>query len=91
MLATRHLSDGGLVLYDLSSSYSEVHHRSAGQRGYSHDGTPGSLQVNYKLLTDAHSCPVLVSVHEGNTVDSKTILAEVQRVREATPAHSFAT
>ena len=80
-LATRHLSAGGLVLYDLSSSYFEGTTCPLAKRGYSRDGKHGMLQVNYGLLTDARGRPVAVSVHEGNTSDSKTFLPEVQRLR----------
>ena len=71
-LASRHLHEGGLVLYDLSSSYFEGVTCPLAKRGYSRDGRPGTLQVNYGLLTDARGCPVAVSVHEGNTADSAT-------------------
>ena len=81
-LVARHLVDGGLVLYDLSSSYFEGSTCPLARRGYSRDGKPGTLQVNYGLLTDARGCPVAVSVFEGNTADSKTFMPAVQRVRE---------
>ncbi len=81
-LAARHLSDGGLVLYDLSSSYFEGHCCPLAKLGYSRDGRHGMLQVNYGLLTDARGCPVAVSVHEGNVADSQTLLPEVKRLRE---------
>lgn len=81
-LATRHLREGGLVLYDLSSSYFEGTTCPLAKRGYSRDGKPGTLQVNYGLLTDARGCPVAVSVHEGNTADSRTFLPTVQKLRE---------
>ena len=80
-LAARHLSAGGLVLYDLSSSYFEGTTCPLAKRGYSRDGKHGLLQVNYGLLTDARGCPVAVSVHEGNTADSTTFMPEVQRLR----------
>ena len=80
-LAKRHLSAGGLVLYDLSSSYFEGTTCPLAKRGYNRDGKHGMLQVNYGLLTDARGCPVAVSVHEGNTADSTTFLPEVQRLR----------
>jgi len=80
-LATRHLSAGGLVLYDLSSSYFEGTTCPLAKRGYNRDGKHGMLQVNYGLLTDARGCPVAVSVHEGNTADSTTFMPEVQRLR----------
>ena len=80
-LAARHLSAGGLVLYDLSSSYFEGSTCPLARIGYSRDGRHGMLQVNYGLLTDARGCPVAVSVHEGNVADSLTLMPEVQRLR----------
>jgi len=81
-LAARHLSEGALVLYDLSSSYFEGSTCPLAKIGYSRDGRHGMLQVNYGLLTDARGCPVAVSVHEGNVADSQTLMPEVQRLRE---------
>ncbi len=81
-LAARHLDEGGLVLYDLSSSYFEGSCCPLAKLGYNRDGKSGLLQVNYGLLTDARGCPVAVSVYEGNVSDSKTLLPEVKRVRE---------
>ena len=81
-LAARHLREDALVLYDLSSSWFEGSCCPLAKRGYSRDGRPGTLQVNYGLLTDARGCPVAVSVFEGNTADSLTFLPAVQRVRE---------
>jgi transposase len=81
-LAARHLSDGGLVLYDLSSSYFEGTSCPLAKLGHSRDGKKGLLQVNYGLLTDARGCPVAVSVHEGNVADSATFVPEVRHLRE---------
>src|SRR6266850_1026175 len=81
-LASRHLSEGGMVLYDLSSSYFEGSCCPLAKLGYSRDGKKGLLQVNYGLLTDARGCPVAVSVYEGNVTDSLTLMPEVQRLRE---------
>ncbi len=80
-LATRHLHEGGLVLYDLSSSYFEGSTCPLAKRCYSRDGKPGTLQVNYGLLTDERGCPVAVSVHEGNTADSTTFMPAVRKLR----------
>jgi len=80
-LAARHLRDGGLVLYDLSSSYFEGTQCPLARLGYSRDGKRGKLQVNYGVLTDGRGCPVTVSVHEGNTSDPDTLLPAVDRVR----------
>ena len=81
-LASRHLSAGALVLYDLSSSYFEGSCCPLAKLGYSRDGRKGMLQVNYGLLTDARGCPVAVSVHEGNTADSTTFMPAVHKLRE---------
>ena len=81
-LAQRHLRDGGLVLYDLSSSYFEGTTCPLAKLGHSRDGKKGLLQVNYGLLTDPRGCPVAVSVHEGNTADSATFVPAVLRLRE---------
>ena len=81
-LATRHLSPGGLVLYDLSSSYFEGSTCPLAKLGYNRDGKKGLLQVNYGLLTDARGCPVAVSVFDANTADSKTFMPEVERLRD---------
>src|ERR1700756_528621 len=71
-LADRHLASGGLVRYDLSSSYFEGKTCPLAALGKNRDGKNGKLQVNYGLLTDRRGCPVAVSVHEGNTSAAKT-------------------
>jgi transposase len=81
-LARRHLKEGGLVLFDLTSSSFEGVTCPLAKIGYSRDGKPGTLQVNYGLLTDARGCPVAVSMFEGNTADPKTLLPQVETVRE---------
>ena len=80
-LAKRHLREGGLVLYDLSSSYFEGTTCPLAALGHSRDGKKGTLQVNYGLLTDSRGCPVAVSVFKGNTGDPTTLLPQVDRVR----------
>jgi len=80
-LAGRHLHKGGLVLYDLSSSYFEGNKCPLAKRGHSRDRKKGTLQVNYGLVTDSFGCPISVSVFPGNTGDSTTLLPAVDRVR----------
>lgn len=82
-LAKRHLKEGGLVLFDLTSSTFEGVTCPLAKLGYSRDGKPGTLQVNYGLLTDDRGCPVAVSVFEGNTADPKTLLPQVEKVRDS--------
>ena len=81
-LAARHLSEGALALYDLSSSYFEGTHCPLGKIGHNRDGKKNKLQVNYGLLTTREGCPVAVSVYEGNTADAKTLMPEVMKLRE---------
>jgi Transposase DDE domain len=81
-LAARHLHTGGVVLYDLTSSYFEGTSSPLAARGYNRDGKIGKLQVNYGLLTDARGRPVAVSVFEGNTGDPKTLLPQVEKLQQ---------
>lgn len=80
-LAERHLYAGGLVMYDLTSSYLEGKTCPLGARGYNRDGKKGKLQINYGLLTDRRGCPVSVSVFEGNVTDPQTLLTQVEKLR----------
>lgn len=80
-LARRHLKDGGLVLFDLTSSYFEGVTCPLAKIGYSRDEKRGTLQVNYGLLTDARGRPVSASVFEGNVADPKTLLGQVEKVK----------
>jgi len=81
-LAKRHLEAGGLVLYDLSSTYMEGEHCSLAKRGYSRDGKPGQLQIEFGLLTNAAGEPVAIEVFPGNTADPATFQAQVHKVKE---------
>jgi len=81
-LATRHLASGGLVLYDLTSSYMEGTTCPLARYGHNRDGKRDKLQVNYGLVTDGRGCPVAVSVFDGNVADTKTLAPQVTRLRE---------
>jgi transposase len=81
-LAQRHLSHGGLVLYDLTSTYFEGRHCPLAKLGHSRDDKSGKLQIVFGLLTNAAGCPVAVEVFEGNTGDPRTVAQQVQKLRE---------
>ena len=66
-LAGRHLADGGLALYDLTSSYFEGVTCPLAELGHNRDGKKGKLQVNYGLLTNQQGITVAVSVFKGNS------------------------
>src|SRR5580658_7583504 len=81
-LAKRHLSQGGLVLYDLTSTYFEGRHCPLAKLGHSRDDKSGKLQIVFGLLTNASGCPVAVEVFAGNTSDPKTVAAQVDKLRQ---------
>jgi hypothetical protein len=81
-LARRHLKDGCLVLYDLTSSYLEGRCCPLARYGYSRDDKPGKLQITYGLLCAADGCPVAVEVFEGNTADPATLAAQIVKLKE---------
>jgi Transposase DDE domain len=80
--AKRHLQNGCLVLYDLTSSYLEGRCCELAQHGYSRDGQPGKPQIVFGLLCAANGCPIAVEVFEGNTADPATLAAQVAKLRE---------
>jgi transposase len=80
-LARRHLEQGSVVLYDLTSTYFEGRRCPLAHFGYSRDERPGNLQIVFGLLTDPAGCPVAVEVFEGNTGDPKTVAAQVEKLR----------
>jgi hypothetical protein len=81
-LAKRHLKDGTLALYDVSSTYFEGHCCPLARYGYSRDGKRDKLQITFGLLTNADGCPVAVEVFEGNTADPATLSSVVAKLRE---------
>lgn len=80
-LASRHLGEGALVLYDLTSSYFEGATCPLAKLGHSRDGKKGKLQVEYGLLCNASGIPVAVEVFEGNTADPMTLGSQIQKIR----------
>ena len=80
-LAKRHLKEGTLVMYDLTSVYVEGSHCPLAQYGYSRDGKRGKQQIEFGLLCDAKGCPVAVEVFEGNTADPNTVGPQVEKLR----------
>ena len=81
-LARRHLAQGGMALFDLSSSWVEGRHCELAAFGHSRDGKRGKLQIEYGLLTDRDGRPVAVRVFAGNTGDPTAFVAAVEVVRD---------
>lgn len=80
-LARRHLVDGELVLYDVTSTYFEGRTCPLAKLGYSRDGQPHRPQIVIGLLTNSAGCPVAIEVFEGNTGDPKTVASQVEKLR----------
>ena len=81
-LSRRHLADGEMVLYDVSSSYFEGRTCPLGRRGYSRDGKPGLLQIIYGLLCDTDGRPVAVEVFTGECHDDKTLPSQIAKLKD---------
>ena len=81
-LADRHLKDGTLVLYDVTSSYFEGKACPLAQFGHSRDGKKDKLQIIFGLLCDVHGRPIAVEVFEGNTGDPGTVASQVRKLRD---------
>jgi len=81
-LAKRHLVDGTLVLYDVSSSWLEGRCCPLARFGHSRDGKSNKLQIIYGLLCAADGCPVAIEVFEGNIADPKTLSAQIAKLKE---------
>ncbi|HKN32370.1 MAG TPA: IS1634 family transposase [Terriglobales bacterium] len=81
-LAARHLREGSLVLYDVSSSYYEGRHCPLAQYGHDRDGQKGLPIIVYGLLTDPEGRPLAVQVYPGNTGDPTTVVDQVNKLRE---------
>ena len=81
-LAKRHLADGTLVLYDVSSAAFEGRSCPLGAIGHARDGVKGRLQIVYGLLATTAGIPVAVEVFEGNTADPKTLAAQINKLKE---------
>lgn len=81
-LAKRHLEDGTLVLYDVSSSYLEGRCCELASFGHNRDGKKGKLQIVYGLLCAADGCPVAIEVFDGATADPKTLATQIDKLKK---------
>jgi len=81
-LAKKHLQEGSLVLYDVSSSYFEGTHCSLAKRGHNRDKKQGKLQIVYGLICSQEGCPVAIEVFEGNTADPNTFAHQIAKLRQ---------
>ena len=80
-LAARHLVNGTLVLYDVSSAAFEGRTCPLGAIGHPRDGVKGRLQIVYGLLCSPAGIPIAIEVFEGNTADPKTLAAQITKLK----------
>jgi transposase len=80
-LAERHLGNGSLVAYDISSSYYEGQSCSLAQFGYNRDKKKGKKQIVYGLMTDSSGRPVSVQVYPGAKKDHQTVEDQIHKLK----------
>ena len=81
-LAARHLQEGGLVLYDVSSSFYEGRTCPLAKFGHNRDDKQGLPIIVYGVMTNGEGCPVAVSVYAGNTADPTTVADQIDKLRK---------
>jgi Transposase DDE domain len=81
-LARRHLGEGTLVLYDVTSSYLEGRRCPLARFGYSRDGKHNKLQIVFGVLCTPQGCPIAVEVFAGNTADPSTLKVQIDKLRQ---------
>jgi transposase len=86
-LARRHLGEGTLVLYDVTSSYLEGRCCPLAQFGYSRDGKSHKLQIVFGVLCTRQGCPIAVEVFTGNTADPSTLKVQIDKLRQRFGLH----
>jgi len=80
-LGAQHLSNGSLVLYDVTSVYLEGRKCPLAHFGHNRDGKKGKKQIVFGLLCTSEGCPVAVEVFEGNSADPKTLACQIRKLR----------
>jgi hypothetical protein len=81
-LAARHLHNGSLVLYDVTSTYFEGRSCPLARLGHNRDGKRGKLQIVFGLLCTSGGCPIAVEVFSGDTADPATLQGQISKIRE---------
>jgi transposase len=81
-LAARHLLEGAMALYDVSSSYYEGRKCPLAKYGHSRDGKKGLPIIVYGVIADSDGRPIAVSVYPGNTGDPKTVSTQTEKLQQ---------
>jgi transposase len=83
-LAKKHLTNGSIILYDITSSYFEGEYEESElvTFGYSRDKKRNHEQIVIGLLTSEFGCPIAVEVFSGNTSDQTTVLDQAKKLAD---------
>jgi len=83
-LVSKHLSDGSVILYDITSTYLEGEYEDSNSidYGYNRDKKRGKRQIVIALICTKEGCPVAVEVFSGNTSDSTTVQDKIKEIKE---------
>jgi transposase len=81
-LSDKHLSDGCLILYDITNSWLEGDYSESELAAYGlgKGGKRGYKQIAIGLITNPKGCPVAVEVFRGNTSDQSTVWGQAQKL-----------
>ncbi len=81
-LVRKHLGEGALVCYDLSSSWVEGTKNELAAFGHSRDQKRAKRQIEYGVVATSEGLPCAIEVFSGNTADPKSFEAVVKKLRE---------
>ena len=81
-LASRHLQEGGIAMYDLSSSSYYGRKCPLARFGKNRDGKRGVPCIAYGLLADREGRPISIDVYPGNTGDPATVIHQVEKIKK---------
>lgn len=81
-LANKHLDNGSVVLYDVTSTYFEGRSCPLAKLGHNRDGKKSKLQIVFGLLCTSQGCPVAVEVFSGDTGDPSTLEEQIKKIRD---------
>ena len=80
-LSRRHLEEGTMILYDVSSTYLEGNKCALAALGYSRDKRRDKKQIVFGLLCAPSGCPIAIEVFKGNTADPTTLQDQIIKIK----------
>ncbi len=82
-LSKKHMKNGQMVLYDITSSYFEGAYSESDivRFGYNRDQKKGTAQIVIGLICNKEGCPVGTEVFAGNTPDGQTVTDKINEAQ----------